>query len=287
MASFLAIARLGSFRAGARERSLSQAAISQQIQKLEVQLGARLLERDAARCRLTAEGKSFHPYAEKLLGMSSAASRVFMDRPLTIGASSNIGIYLLSAHVKRFMQSSPETEPQVDIRIHQNPVVSEKLDCGEVDVALMEWWDGRKGFHAMRWREEELVVIVPPSHPWADRKRLAREDLVGVPLLGGEPGTGTGRLLAGYFGEMIDLLKVDRQLGSTAAVKQWVKAGMGVSIVLAGTVEEEVGNGSLVAVPLEGDGLRKELFVIWRDSLSPLHPASRFADWLLSDCLAC
>nr|WP_231850997.1 LysR substrate-binding domain-containing protein [Sulfuritalea hydrogenivorans] len=74
---------------------------------------------------------------------------------------------------------------------------------------------------------------------------------------------------------------VGARLGSTAAVKQWVKAGMGVSLVLAGTIEDEVKTTQLVAIPLEGSPTpRKALHVIWRDSLSEKHAACRFGNWL-------
>ena len=58
----------------------------------------------------------------------------------------------------------------------------------------MEWWDERPGFVSRVWRSEEMVVIVAPDHPWVDRPVECR--VQGVPMLGGEPGTGTGRILA-------------------------------------------------------------------------------------------
>ncbi|MDP1594601.1 MAG: LysR family transcriptional regulator [Gallionella sp.] len=280
VASFLAIFRHGSFRAGARERSLSQGAISQQMQKLEMQLGARLIERDAAGCRLTTEGMAFKPYAENLLRLSTNAAGIFLSKPVVIGASSNIGIYLLSGYVKDFLDLQETPKTQLDVRIDKNPSIAQQLDSGDIDVAVMEWWDGREGYEARPWRQEELVVIVPPSHPWADKHSLSHGDLMGVPLLGGEPGTGTGRILADYFGSGESGLSVGMQLGSTDAVKQWVKAGLGVSIVLVGTVSEEVQSGTLVPIALEGGNLRKELYVIWRDTLSLGHPARRFGEWL-------
>lgn len=280
VASFLAISRLGSFRAGARARKLSQGAISQQVQKLEAQLGARLFERGMAGCRLTPEGMAFKPYAESLLKLSSNAAGIFLDRPAVIGASSNIGIYLLSGHVKEFLDGPQAQGAQLDVRIDRNPVIAQQLDAGEVDVAVMEWWDGRAGFEARPWRQEELVVIVPPDHPWAGECCLSHDDLAGIPLLGGEPGTGTGRILASCFGEGERGPTVSMQLGSTDAVKQWVKAGLGISIVLAGTVAEEVRAGTLVSIALEGGCLRKELYVIWRDTLTSTHPGRRFGEWL-------
>ncbi len=262
-------------------RGLSQGAISQQIQKLEAQLGVRLIERDSAGCSLTYEGRVFLPYAERLLTLSTNALGAFRDKPITIGASSNIGIYLLSPYVKAYLKGANE-KSQLDVKIYQNPTVADKLATGEVDVAAMEWWDGRPGYEARLWRHEELVVIVPPNHPWASLKCLPRDMLKGVPLLGGEPGTGTGRILANYYGVDAPEITVGMQLGSTDAVKHWVKAGLGVSLVLASSVIEEIRVGMLVSIPLEDGGPQKALYIIWRDTLAENHPAHRFGSWLVS-----
>jgi DNA-binding transcriptional LysR family regulator len=88
----------------------------------------------------------------------------------------------------------------------------------------------------------------------------------GESMLGGEPGTGTGRLLESYFGNTGRSPRLSMQLGSTEAVKEAVKAGLGVSLVLQSAVTEEVRNGSLCAIPLQRPKLEKDLFVIWRDS---------------------
>lgn len=72
------------------------------------------------------------------------------------------------------------------------------------------------------------------------------------------------------------------QLGSTEAVKRWVQAGLGVSIVLSSTVVEECRAGTLRAIPLEGDPICKALYVIWRDTLHqdslPLRLGKRLLD---------
>ena len=223
----------------------------------------------------------FLPYAERMLKLNDSALSVFRDKPLTIGASSNIGIYLLSPYVKAYLDASNDKR-QLDVQIYQNPTVADKLAAGDVDVAAMEWWDGRPGYVARLWRHEELVVIVPPTHPWATLSSLPRDMLKGVPLLGGESGSGTGRILANYFGVDAPELKAGMQLGSTDAVKQWVKAGLGISLVLAGSVIEEIQAGLLVSIPLEDGGPKKSLYIIWRDSLTEDHPAHRFGSWLAS-----
>jgi molybdate transport repressor ModE-like protein len=279
VASFLAIARLGSFRLAARELGMSQAAVSQQIRKLEDSLAARLIERDPQGCRLTIEGREFLADAETLQRLAVNARNRFRRRRLSIGAGSNIGIYLLRPYLKRYAELADAAA--LDVLIGPNPQMADKLACGDIDLAVMEWWDDRPGYVARVWRDEEMQVIVAPDHPWAGRTRLSRMELQTATLLGGEPGTGTGRLLAHFLGVSLAELPVNRRLGSTDAVKQWVKAGMGISLVLAGTVEDEVNAGSLVAISVEGSP-RKTLYAVWRDSLSPEHMAQRFGTWLIA-----
>ncbi|WP_243636436.1 LysR substrate-binding domain-containing protein, partial [Klebsiella pneumoniae] len=84
-----------------------------------------------------------------------------------------------------------------------------------------------------------------------------------------EPGSGTGRLLTEYFGEL-GVPRSGMQLGSTEAVKQAVRAGLGVSLVMASAVQDEVRSGALVALPIPG--LEKRLQLIWRKPPGNLHP---------------
>lgn len=262
----------------ARELGISQGAISQQLQKLERLLGVRLIERDPQGCRLTVEGREFESHAGNLQRLATNALNTFRQRRLAIGASSNIGTYLLQPYLRTYGDQVGEN---VDLQIHRNPVVAEMLANGDIDVALMEWWDERPGFVSRVWRTEDIVAIVAPDHPWARMPCVNRAQLSQTPMLGGESGTGTGRLLAEYLDVELAALPVGARLGSTAAVKQWVKAGMGVSLVLAGTIEDEVKTTQLVAIPLEGSPTpRKALHVIWRDSLSEKHAACRFGNWL-------
>jgi DNA-binding transcriptional LysR family regulator len=272
------VVRARSFRAAAHERGQSQGTVSQQLQKLEATLGARLLERDARGCRLTFAGAEFLDHAERLMRLNARALAAVHERTVALGASPNIGIYLLQPYLKSYREEHGQRAP-LDVHIHQNPVIARKLEDGEIDIAAMEWWDGRPGFVVRPWRREELVVIVPPDHPWVERASIPRALLKDAPLLGGEPGTGTGRVLARYFGAEFGDLRITMHLGSTEAVKRWVQAGLGVSLVLAGTVAAECRAGTLVAIPLEGESPSKELYVIWR--ASPAGDAARaFGEWL-------
>lgn len=259
--SFLAIVDTGSFHDAARRLDLAQPTISQHLRKLEAALGTALIVRNHARCVPTGKGAAFVPFARRLLRAEAEARGSVAQARLVVGAASNLGIYLLPAVVQQFRRKFGD-EPRIELSIAPNPVIAERLLRGDVDLAVTEWWGGEPGFEAMPFRSEPLVVIVAPDHPAAGRLSISFEELAQEPLIGGEPGTGTGRLLREAFGpDLSARLSVVSELGSTEAVKQAVAAGLGVSIVLAAAVADEVRAGSLCSLAIDGAELRKPLFV--------------------------
>ena len=275
--TFLAVARYGGFREAARHRGLSQPAVTQHIKRLEQSLNVYLIDRSSSRSALTPEGKTFLPYAEHLLNICSRARVALKKNSLAVGASSNIGTYLLQPWLRAFQQVSPHA---LELLIDDNIRIAEKLKNLEIDVAAMEWWDQTPGFLARVWRSEELLVIVPPRHPWAALRSIPRDWLKGQTFLGGERGTGTGRILQQYLGEDAASIDVSMQLGSTEAVKHAVHAGLGISLVMAGTVEQELRSGWLGGVSIEGEPPRKEIYLVRRESESPDAPAVALIEFL-------
>lgn len=274
--SFLGVAQHRSFQLAGEALGIAQPTVSLHIQKLEEQLGVLLFRRARLGCEPTAEARTLLPYAQGLMRLSERAIGALNARQVRIGASSNIGIYLLPPLLKRFRMESQDDD--CELLIDRNPAIADYLEHGEIDIALMEWWDERPGFDATCWRQEPIVVIVPPDHAWAGRSIVGRDELASVPLLGGEPGTGTGRLLQLYF-EGSQPPEIALRLGSTEAVKQAVKAGLGISMVLAATVSAELTAGSLHGIPLN---LAKPLYVVWRHTGTSHLPPPCFVTFLLT-----
>jgi DNA-binding transcriptional LysR family regulator len=274
--TFLAVVQAGGFREAAKRTGLSQPAVSQHVQQLERSLNARLIDRSHAGSTLTAQGQAFLPFATSLLRTWARVEALFQQKPLVVGASSNTGIYLLQPWLKAWQEREGE---MVDIAIDDNLSVASSLENCQTDVAVMEWWDGRPGYCSAVWRREPLVMIVPPDHPWAGKRRISRREIARQPMLGGEAATGTATLLRHYLGQ--DPV-AGPQLGSTEAVKHAVAAGLGVSLVLEAAVEHEVRRGALRALPVEGR-LEKEIHVIWREVAQGAAPGQRFAQFLLNE----
>lgn len=205
------------------------AATDQHIRRLEAELGTGLIERASARCVAAPASAAFERYARALLELADRATRLFSDPELVVGTSSNVGIYLLRPVLKSIGHAHAERY-RIRQRLGTNPEVLDELTAGTVDVALIEWWDRRPGFEATPWRDEPLVVIVGPDHPWRRRARVSVAELAGETLFGGEPASGTGTLLTDTLGADAARLPATVNLGSTAAVKAAVHAGLGVAL---------------------------------------------------------
>lgn len=276
--SFNALFRHRSFQAAANQLGIAQPTLSQHIMKLEDHLGTLLFRRVKSGCEPTRAAMALQPYAQSILRLNERAKAAVRESGLRVGASSNVGIYLLQPYLRSFQQKHPS--PDLDLTISSNPAIAEQLTNGELDIAVMEWWQPLPGFRALNWKQEPVVLIVPPDHPYAELREIDRHALVKMSLLGGEPGTGTGRLLARFFGKSGPFPSVSMELGSTEAVKQAVKSGLGVSLVLASAVTEEIRTGSLVAIPVGGPGLTKDLMVISPEAGASHPPVSTFVSHL-------
>lgn len=276
--TLLSVVRTRSFRNAAEDLGLSQPAVSQHIRKLEEELGVMLIRRDRRGCEPTQAALAFLPFAGNLLRLSERAEAAVRLEKLRIGAGSNIGIYILQPLLKSFIDTHPGLG--LDVVIDSNPAVAARLETSDLDLALMEWWDGRNGFSCVDWRREPVVLIVPPEHPLSGRRTISRQELLGTPMLGGESGTGTGRLLRSYFGRE-GLPAVRLRLGSTEAVKQAVAAGLGISLVLASAVRRETAAGELCAIPFVEPAPAKKLYAIWPRFASPSDQPPPFVRHLL------
>jgi DNA-binding transcriptional LysR family regulator len=279
--AYLAVLDTGGFRSAAVRLGVTQGAISQQIARLEAELGATLIQRGPGECRPAPGTEVFTRYARGLLELAERARGVLTDPVLVVGAASNIGIYLLQPLVKA-IGDEHANHYRVRQRLGPNAEIVECLQTGAIDVAITEWWDHRPGFEATMWREEDLIVIVGPGHSWWQRATVTLDELAGETILGGEPTSGTGTLLRTALGAAADHLPTAINLGSTAAVKEAVHAGLGVSLVLAGAAENDVQHGRLHALQLEGTSLCKPLWVTRRRGLTRQDPAVLFTEAILA-----
>ena len=271
--TFLSVLEHRGFRRAARSLGVSSSTVVDHIDRLEVDLGARLLVRERGKVQPTAEGARLAPLARALVETATRARKLLSSSTLRVAAASNVGVFMLPPPIASFAAASAVS---VEPWIGSNVEVLRRLEDGMADVAAMEWWDGRPGFEATVWRRERLLVIVAPDHPWATRGSVTPAELGGETILGGEIGSGTGTVLRQALGALTDKLNVRSGYGSTEAVKRAVRAGHGISIVLAASVVDELQSGRLRAVELGGTALEKRISLVVPKGVPPTSVAMAF-----------
>lgn len=275
--TFLAVIDEKGIRAAAKALDISPSTVVQHLNQLEMDLLAPLVVRGRGATHPTAQGERFIPYARSLVATALRAKDLIASPVVRLAAASNVGIYLLQQPLAAFGRASGF---EIDLWIGPNPAVVNRLDTFAADIVATEWWDGRTGYRAIRWIRAPLVVIVSPDHRWAKRKSITVGELVNEPLLGGEPGTGTGTLLRERLGALADRLRTKAGLGSTEAVKRAVRAGHGASIVLEAAVRDEIAGGQLVALEIPGSDLFKEIWLVMPDHIPAGSPSMKLIDGL-------
>ncbi len=273
--TFLAVVDAGGFRAASRILDIAPSTILDHVGQLEAELGTSLIVRRRGSVQPTPQGSAFLPLARALVATAEQARAVVAGGPLRLAASSNIGTYMLQSPLADFRRSEGT---DVDIWIGSNPAVFDRLNQGAADLAIVECWQPSEDFEAHGWRREKLVVIVAPWHRFAARENVRAEELLGERLLGGERGTGTGTLLRQRLGSLVSRLTTVDGFGNTEAVKRAVRAGVGISLVMASSVMDEVAAGTLVALPLADAELVKETKILLRRDMPKGSAARRFLD---------
>jgi len=273
---FLVAAERESFTQAAKELYLTQPAVSFQIQALEDFFGAKLFKRTGRKVELTDAGDALLPYARKIIEAMEESKKAIEQvgaaktGKLVVGASTTIGIYILPPLIAIYRSKYPQTI--ISIRVENTEGIEEALLRKDIDFGLIEGFVKSSYVKREKFRDDELVLIVPAHHPWSDVIELS--DLMIEPLILREEGSGTRMVLEGALMEKslsISDLNVNMVLGNTEAIKHAVAAGLGVSFVSKCTIGKELALGLLRIVRVRGFNVMRELFIIRRENeeLSP------------------
>jgi DNA-binding transcriptional LysR family regulator len=243
---FIKVAELGSFSKAADALFLTQPTVSEHIKSLEDELGVRLLDRLGRGAAVTKGGALLQGYAQRLLALSRETRQAMesfqgrMSGELLVGASTIPGEYILPALIGRFKEKFPDIA--ITLLIGDSQAVTEWVAEGRAEVGVVGARSGHRGIDFRELLPDDIVLIVSPAHPWQGRKQVTLEELRAEPLLLRERGSGTRAALEAALvqaGADIAAFRVVGEMGSTQAIKQAVKAGVGVSLVSRRAVEEE------------------------------------------------
>jgi DNA-binding transcriptional LysR family regulator len=269
--TLVTIAEQGSLSAAARAMRISQPAVTKQVQRMEAEMGLALLVRGPKRqAELTPAGEQVLALARETLARFEAlegelaALRAVGHGVLTVAASTIPGEYLLPGMLAAFRARYPQVE--IHMTISDTLDVATRVLADEADLGVIGSTVQRPGLRLERLASDEIVLAVPPDHPFAGREKVAVEELRGQPLILREEGSGTQRSVEAALaaaGASLPQENVVLTLGSTQAILQAVEQGAGSGFVSARAAAQARAAGLLACVRLAGVDLSRSLYLAY------------------------
>ncbi len=286
--TFCKVVETGSFSRAGEAIYLTQPTVSGHIASLEQQVGLKLFDRLGRRVALTNGGQVFYRYAKEILRLRDEAinaiyefSHLLKGR-ITIGGSTIPGEYFLPKVMGRFQKEAPGIS--ISLVIADSQQIIDMLRAGEIEVGVVGMRFDGAGVDAYPLFRDRVIICASAQHPLVSRGEISWEELRAAPLLIRERGSGTRKAFEQHVtaaGLRMDDFRIIGELGSSTAVKEGVKAGMGLGIISDLAVREEIEVGSITEVIVHGHpALVRDFFavvLVGRD-LSP--PARRFLEFL-------
>lgn len=288
---FKTVADKKSFSGAAQALFISQPAVSMHIKSLEEHFGARLFDRNTQHVTITDAGRILYEYAERILSLLDEAEKDIsaltgcIRGTLSVGASFTLGEYVIPQVLGCFKKQHPQVRALLKVTNTEQIV---KLVLKQaLDLGLVESHVDNFELIAKPFMKDELIVVLPVDHPLAGNKFILIDELVALPFILREQGSGTRKITEDRLKEAginLSALNVVMELGSTEAVKEAVEAGFGATIISEWAVQKELKLGTLVPVKVKGVSLVRKFYVIYNKNKFQTPVVKEFISFLSSFC---
>jgi LysR family hydrogen peroxide-inducible transcriptional activator len=233
----VAVARTANFSRAAELCHVSQPSLSQQIKKLEDELGERLFDRMKRQAKLTSHGETFLRRAIRILEEVDAVKREATEAQdllrgtLTIGVLPTIAPYLLPEVMAEFTENFPGVEIVV-----QEDTTARLLKLAldyEIDFALASQPMQNQRLEVKGLFSEELLLALPPGHPLTRQRTVAAADLEGEQFIVMKEGHCLGDQVLGFCDRRDVKPKISFRSSQLETVQAFVASGLGISLIPA------------------------------------------------------
>jgi len=267
-----AVAKGGSFKNAAQSLFLTQPAVSLQIQNLEKQLKTNLFDRTKKQIELTEAGTLLLRYSNRILALCEESSRVLDDLSelqsgkLVIGASQTTGTYLMPKIIGLFQQKYPNINVQLNVDSTRKVawhLMNRQVDIGIVGGKIPK--ELRKILEITPYVEDELALIVPPSHPYVKLECIKKEDLYDLKFISLNSYSTIRTVVDDTLsknGIDVTRLKVEMELNSIEAINNAVQSSLGAAYVSVSAITKELELNLLNCVRIEDVKINRKLCII-------------------------
>jgi DNA-binding transcriptional LysR family regulator len=286
LATFAAVARLGSVSRAAEEMHLTQPAVSLQLGSLEDAAGTPLLQRGPRGVKLTEAGELLAGYATRILelwreaGDAMAAHRGEVAGLLRVGAVTTAE-YLLPPLLLEFVRIHPQVN--VKLSVGNRSEIVARLAGWEVDLAIMGRPPAELKTVSAAFAKHPMAFVAAPADPLMQSPELTLADISRANLLVRERGSGTRHTIEQLFKDAGVAFAVGAEMSSNEAIKQMCAAGFGVAFLSLHTCALELEARLLALLPMAGNPLQRDWYAMHLASRRLPQVASAFKQFLADE----
>jgi DNA-binding transcriptional LysR family regulator len=252
----------------ARLNGISQSAASQQIQELERDLGTSLFDRSTRPLTVTPAGKLYVEYCRDVLRRhdefqtSLELLKKRVDGTVRLAAIYSVALSEMAEIETRFSARFPEAELHVSYLRPER--VYESVARDEADLGLVSYAESSREVVALPWREEEMVVAIPPTHRLAGLQLLTAADLENESFVGFDDDLPIQGHIARYFREHRVTVETVLHFDNLQMIKEAVAHDAGFSIMPRRVMKKDIEQGRLLALALHPAELYRPVSIIHR-----------------------
>ena len=283
---FEAVARHLNYTRAAEELFLTQPAVSMQVKQLESTLGVALFEQLGKRIHLTEAGKETLAYSRTITQQLDELEGVLNRIKGLSGGRLRISVattanYFIPTLLGTFSRRFPDVTVSLDITNRET--LLRQLNENTVDLVIMGQPPLEADVEAEVFLDNPLVVVAPPDHPLAGRKKIPLARLQEEIFLVRESGSGTRIAMERFFGERGMKLKTGMEVGSNEAIKQSVQAGLGLGLLSRATIEQELALKRLAVLDVADFPIMRHWYVVHRKGKRLSATAEAFSRFVLDE----
>lgn len=268
--TFYTLAQVKNFTKTAKKLNITQPAVSQHIKYLEELYDVNLIKKEGRKVSLTEEGKILYDHIDKLFAMERQVSHVLKNKSSIIkrynlGATKTIGAYLIPDILGKYKKQFQNHEVILDVANTED--VLNKLDDGELDLAVVEGLFNKEKYEYTLLKKDELMAVFAPSHRFTKMKEVNLEEVLKENLIIREDGSGTRTITENYLKEKgynEKAYNIFMEIGDITAIKSLIKWNLGYSFISREAIKKEVEEKSLAIIKIKDLMIEREFNFVWR-----------------------
>ena len=264
---FLKVYETQSFSKTSKLLYLTQPTVTLHIKDLEEILGVKLLDRHTRKVIPSKAGKVVYEYGKEIINLLKEMEKeleIFKDEKrgiVEIGGSTIPGQYILPKIIKSFKKKYPQIS--VYLKVGDSREIVEKVIKGDFDLGMVGAVFKNKELVYTPCYEDEIVLIAPPDFP---KDEISLEELYDISLIKREEGSGTWEnAIESLQKKGLDILKLNivGEMGSTEAIKESVKAGLGCGFISSLAIELEKALNLLKVIKIKNISIKRKFYLIY------------------------